>query len=103
MKTSKEFLELAVKSIVSNQGAVRVETKTDEMGVLLTLRVHAEDMGKIIGKEGETAKALRTLLRVIGKAENARVTLKIEEPEGGRAPYRKPQREMAEDIGLTSF
>jgi hypothetical protein len=53
------------------------------MGVLLTLDVHAEDMGKIIGRSGNTAKAIRTLLRVVGMKNDARVNLKINEPEGG--------------------
>ena len=56
----------------------------DEMGVLLTLTVHPDDMGKIIGRDGNTAKALRTLLRVVGMKHNARVNLKINEPAGGK-------------------
>jgi predicted RNA-binding protein Jag len=52
------------------------------MGVLITLDVDASDMGKIIGRDGATAKALRTLLRVVGMKNNARVNLKINEPEG---------------------
>jgi hypothetical protein len=54
----------------------------DEMGVLITLDVDGGDMGKIIGRDGATAKALRTLLRVVGMKNNARVNLKINEPEG---------------------
>lgn len=53
------------------------------MGVLLTLDVHAEDMGKVIGRKGATAKAIRTLLRVVGMKNYARVNMKILEPEGG--------------------
>ncbi len=56
------------------------------MGVLLLLTVHPDDMGKIIGKAGNTAKSIRTLLRVVGMKTDARVNLKIEEPEGGRGP-----------------
>ena len=52
------------------------------MGVLLALSIHPEDMGKIIGRAGNTAKAIRTLLRVVGMKNHARVNLKIEEPEG---------------------
>ena len=52
--------------------------------VLLTLDVHAEDMGKIIGRSGNTAKAIRTLLRVVGMKHDARVNLKINEPAGGK-------------------
>jgi predicted RNA-binding protein YlqC (UPF0109 family) len=65
---------------------VKVNRTLDEMGVLLTLDVHAEDMGKIIGRSGNTAKAIRTLLRVVGMKNDARVNLKINEPEGGRGP-----------------
>jgi len=54
------------------------------MGVLLSLRVNPEDMGQIIGRQGSTARAMRTILRVIGVKNNARINLKIEEPEGGR-------------------
>ncbi len=74
------FIELVVKQIVDNPDAVEIERSVDEMGVLLTLKVDKEDMGKIIGKSGQTAKALRVLLRVIGSKNNARVNLKIVEP-----------------------
>lgn len=84
MEKAKQFLESLVSQLVENPSAVFVEAKTDEMGVLLTLHVAAPDMGKIIGKSGETAKAIRTLLRVCGAQEKARINLKIAEPEGGR-------------------
>ena len=80
----KEFLDFVIKSLVDNPDAVEVDRKVDEMGVLLTLKVDAADMGKIIGRQGNTAKAIRSLLRVVGMKNNARVNLKIEEPEGGR-------------------
>lgn len=79
----QEFLEFVVKSLVDNPDAVRVDRKVDEMGVLLTLHVDPANMGQIIGRNGNTAKAIRTLLRVVGMKNNARVNLKIEEPEGG--------------------
>jgi len=82
--TDQEFLEFTIKSIVDHSDDVNVTRTVDEMGVLLTLKVNAEDMGQVIGKEGSTAKALRTLLRVIGAKHNARINFKIEEPEGGR-------------------
>ena len=78
----KEFLEYIVKEIVENPDEVFVERTIDEMGVLLTLRVNKNDMGKLIGKNGQTAKSIRTLLRIIGSKNNARVNLKIVEPEG---------------------
>ncbi|HAT74173.1 MAG: hypothetical protein US30_C0015G0003 [Candidatus Moranbacteria bacterium GW2011_GWF2_36_839] len=80
--TDKDFVEYVVKQIVNHPEDVKVDRKIDEMGVLITLDVNAEDMGMIIGREGATAKALRTLLRVIGARNNARVNLKINEPEG---------------------
>jgi len=82
MQKAVKTLQLVVESMVFNPGAVKIESKVDEMGVLLLLKVDKEDMGKVIGKAGETAKALRTILRVIGMNEHARVNLKIEEPEG---------------------
>lgn len=78
----QEFVEYVVKALVDNPDKVKVERRIDEMGVLITLDVGAEDMGKIIGRDGATAKALRTLLRVVGMKNNARVNLKINEPEG---------------------
>jgi len=83
----QEFLEYVVKALVDNPQDVKVSRKVDEMGVLMTLDVNSADMGKIIGRQGNTAKAIRTLLRVVGMKNNARVNLKINEPEGGmRAP-----------------
>ena len=75
---------MVVKEIVDNPDKVKTERKVDEMGVLIELSVDPTDMGKIIGKEGKTAKAIRTLLRVLGAKEHARVNLKIIEPEGGK-------------------
>lgn len=79
----RDFVEYIVKQIVEHPDDVVVERSVDEMGVLITLRVHKDDMGKIIGKSGQTAKSLRILLRVIGSKNNARVNLKIVEPDGG--------------------
>jgi len=84
MNTDQDFLETVVKMLVDNPDAVKVDRKVDEMGVLLTLDVDRADMGKIIGRQGNTAKAIRTLLRVVGMKNNARVNLKINEPAGGR-------------------
>jgi len=83
----KVFLEYIIKSLVDNPDKIIIDRSVDEMGVLITLTIAPEDMGKIIGRQGNTAKAIRTLLRVIGMKHNARVNLKINEPEGGmRAP-----------------
>ncbi|PIP86833.1 RNA-binding protein, partial [Candidatus Campbellbacteria bacterium CG22_combo_CG10-13_8_21_14_all_36_13] len=59
----KDFLEYVVKSLVDHPEDVKVDRTVDEMGVLITLDVNREDMGKIIGRNGNTAKAIRTLLR----------------------------------------
>ena len=82
----QEFLDFVIKSLVDSPKAVQVSRKVDEMGVLLTLKIDQADMGKIIGRGGNTAKAIRTLLRVVGLKNRSRVNLKIEEPEGGRGP-----------------
>jgi len=78
----QEFVEYVIKSIVDHPDDVVVDRNIDEMGVLLTLTVNPEDMGQVIGRQGATAKSVRTLLRVIGAKNNARVNLKINEPEG---------------------
>jgi len=80
--TPEGFLEYVVKGLVDHPNDVKLDKRIDEMGVLLTLDVHPEDMGKIIGRKGATAKAIRTLLRVVGMKNNARVNMKIKEPEG---------------------
>ena len=85
-EADKEFLEFLAKSLVDHPDDVRVERKVDEMGVLLSLKVHPLDMGQVVGRQGATAKAIRALLRIVGIKNNARVNLKIEEPEGGRMP-----------------
>lgn len=94
----QEFLEYVVKSLVNHPDDVRVDRKVDEMGVLLTLHLNPDDMGQIIGRAGSTARAIRSLLRIVGLRNHARVNLKIEEPEGGRGPRRGGGRESA-DLG----
>lgn len=85
----KDFLEFVVKALVDHPEDVKIERKVDEMGVLLSLKVNPEDMGQIIGRAGSTARAIRTLVRIVGLKNQARVNLKIEEPEGGRSTERK--------------
>lgn len=80
--TDRDFIEYLVKQIVDEPDLVEVTRRVDELGVLITLRVGPHDMGKVIGKSGQTAKALRTLLRVVGSKYNLRVNLKIVEPDG---------------------
>ena len=78
----QDFLEYLVKAIVDHPEDVKIERKVDEMGVLLTLRVNAQDMGQVVGRQGQTANSIRSLLRIVGIKHDARVNLKIEEPEG---------------------
>jgi predicted RNA-binding protein YlqC (UPF0109 family) len=99
-----EFLEYVVKALVDTPDAVKVDRKVDEMGVLLSLKIDPADMGKIIGRNGNTAKAIRNLLRVVGLKNQARVNLKIEEPAGGRqdssGPGSKSVDEVVDDLKL---
>lgn len=99
------FVEYIVKNIVGNPGDVRVERTVDEMGVLLTLHINPADMGYVIGKQGQTARSIRNLLKIVGAKNNARVNLKINEPEGsnrGRRNDRGSQPDMGdvEDLKL---
>lgn len=98
----KDFLEYIVKALVDHPEDVNIDRKVDEMGVLLSLKVNAEDMGKIIGKSGSTAKAIRNLVRIVGLKNHARVNLKIEEPEGGRrgTQGKKSSADELEDMKL---
>jgi len=80
MNDDVQFLEYVVKALVQHPEDVRIKRTVDEMGVLMTLDVNPEDMGKVIGRSGNTAKAIRILLRVVGMKNNARINLKINEP-----------------------
>lgn len=83
--TDQEYVESMVKPIVDNPADVVTTRTLDERGVLIELTVNPADMGKVIGREGRTAKAVRSLLRVFGARSDARINLKIVEPEGGEA------------------
>lgn len=102
----KEFLETIVKALVEKPEDVVVERTIDERGVLLTLKVNPEEMGKIIGKQGQTARSLRTLLRIMGNKNNSYVNLKVYEPEKeGRTmstprPQVEAQHEEVDDLKL---
>lgn len=98
-----QFLEYVVKALVEHPNDVKIKRTVDEMGVLMTLDVHPDDMGKVIGRSGNTAKAIRILLRVVGMKNNARVNLKINEPAGAipRESYAsKTVDEAMEDLNL---
>lgn len=90
----EEFVEYLIKALVDHPEDVKVDRKVDEMGVLISLKVNPEDMGQIIGKEGSTARSIRSLVRIVGLKNHARVNLKIEEPEGST---RVPRERRASD------
>lgn len=73
----QQFVEYIVKSLVGMPDDVFVDRKVDEKGVLLTLTVNPEDLGRVIGRRGVTAQSLRTLLRALGTKNSARYNLKI--------------------------
>jgi len=93
LESDQEFVEYIVKSIVGNPKDVSTDRKVDEMGVLITLKINQADMGYVIGRQGQTARAIRTLLKIVGAKNNARVNLKIEEPEGGTGPRTQGKEE----------
>jgi predicted RNA-binding protein YlqC (UPF0109 family) len=76
-----EFITTVLTALVDAPDELNVEGRIDDLGVLITVRVGPEDMGKLIGKGGQTVKALRTLLRVIGGNVNQRINIKILEPD----------------------
>jgi len=97
MEKDQEFVEYLVKALVDHPDDVKTERVVDEMGVLITLHLSPEDMGQVIGRMGQTAKAIRTLLRVVGAKHKARVNLKIYEPEGS---HRGPRHGERMDAGV---
>ena len=97
----KEFVEYVVRALVDHPDAVQVRRTEDEMGTLLELTVDPDDMGKVIGKAGATAKSLRTLLRVLGSHNDSRVNLKIMEPlPTGNEIENNPQIESSKPKAL---
>ncbi|MCL2371543.1 KH domain-containing protein [Candidatus Saccharibacteria bacterium] len=90
----QQFIEYIVKTLVNKPEAVKIERTTDDRGVLLSLSVDPEDLGRVIGREGRTAQALRSLLRALGMKNDARYNLKIvSDDEGGERPVSAPAAE----------
>lgn len=83
----QQFVEYIVKSLVGHPDDVVVDRVIDEKGVLLTLTVHPDDLGRVIGKRGVTAQSLRTLLRAFGTKNDARYNLKIVNNDDERENY----------------
>ena len=101
----QQFVEYIVKTLVNNPDKVAVDRNIDEKGVLLSLTVDPEDVGRVIGKRGATAQSIRTLLRALGTKNDARYNLKIvntDNFEGGKseAPAAKSEDTAveAEDV-----
>ncbi|MBI4050528.1 MAG: KH domain-containing protein [Candidatus Doudnabacteria bacterium] len=92
-----QFVEYVVKTLVDHPDDVKTDRTVDEMGVLISLHLNPEDMGQVIGRSGQTAKAIRTLLRVVGAKHKARVNLKIVEPEGSTRGPRAPRASSSEE------
>ena len=103
MEQDAQFLDYVIKALVEFPADVKITRTVDEMGVLMTLDVNQADMGKIIGREGNTAKAIRTLLRVVGMKNNARVNLKINEPEGGMKDVAKQSATKTVDEAMADL
>ncbi len=87
--SDQDFVDFVVRAIVNNPNDVKSTRTVDERGVLITLDINASDMGYVIGRQGQTARSIRTLLKIVGAKNNASVNLKINEPAGGRPP--RPQ------------
>jgi len=85
----QEFLEYLIKALVDHPEDVKVDRKVDDRGVLLNVKVNPQDMGQVIGKRGATASAIRAFLRIVGSRNNSNVSVKIDEPEGGRPMLRE--------------
>lgn len=103
MEKDQEFVEYVIKAIVNHPDDVKTDRTVDERGVLITLHVNPEDMGYVIGRQGQTARAVRTLLKIVGAKENARVNFKIFEPEGSQRPqrsYDEGDEASVDDLGI---
>lgn len=98
----QEFVEYLVKAIVNNPNDVKTTRTVDERGVLITLDINPGDMGYVIGRQGQTARSIRTLLKIVGAKNNARVNLKINEPVGGRGPRFADRSAMQDEVDTSA-
>jgi|SRR3989338_2038229 len=85
----QEFVQYLVQSIVDNPNEVKVERTVDEMGVLLTVYVNNDDVGSVVGRQGQTIKSLRLLTKVIGAKNKSRVNIKLIQPDRPDRPARE--------------
>ncbi len=97
MSIDQQFVEYIIKSLVSHPDDVIVERQIDEKGVLLTLTVNPEDLGRVIGKRGATAQSLRTLLRALGTKNDARYNLKIVNNDDYQPTARPAENQMEQE------
>ena len=95
----QQFVEYIVKTLVNNPEKVAIERTIDEKGVLLSLTVDPEDVGRVIGKRGVTAQAIRVLLRALGTKQDARYNLKIvnTDSEDGESRAAKPEKPAVDE------
>lgn len=98
MERDQQFVADLVKEIVNHPEEVVVDRKTDELGVLLTVRVHREDMGIVIGRAGSNAGAIRTILRAVGAKQKSRLNVKFEEPEGSTHFHNRPRVSNLDEV-----
>lgn len=84
-----EYVESIVKPLIGYPDMMSVKEKTDEMGLLLSVSVAKEDMGKIIGKEGNIAKSIRTIVNAFGMKNHKKVSIKIVEPQDSNVGERQ--------------
>lgn len=102
MEQDQAFVDFVVKAIVNNPDDVKTERTVDERGVLITLHVNPEDMGYVIGRQGQTARSIRTLLKIVGAKNDARVNLKIYEPEGSNRSFRRDDDYGSDDVDTSA-
>ena len=74
-----ELIKTIVTSLVDHPDAVSIETKEDDNRITYVLSVHKEDMGKVIGKQGRVAKAIRTVVYAAGSTQQKKIYLEISE------------------------
>jgi predicted RNA-binding protein YlqC (UPF0109 family) len=96
----QQFIEFIAKNLVDNEAEVRVERLVDERGVLLTLFVNPEDLGRVIGKRGAIAESMRTLLRSLGMKHGAHYNLKIADTDEESSDNRAPQKAFDRPYGV---
>lgn len=87
----KDLLHYIVTSLVSNPEAIRIDENRDDSEILLTLTVDPADMGVIIGKQGQTIRAIRKLLTVRAMAEKVRINLQLSEPDSQTTKEQSPE------------